>query len=89
MSKAKSPPLVRVVFRDHSMSIHPHWHDNDLPDPPTGGEGVCVAVGYLVHRCKNWLQILHVTTTGQHGSYINIHRGTVDSVDVLVRKGKR
>jgi hypothetical protein len=88
MGKRKSAPLVRVVFKDHSMSMHPHWHDGDLPDPPARGEGVCVAVGYLVHSCKEWLQVLHVTTTGQHGSYINIHRATVDSVERLVSKGR-
>jgi hypothetical protein len=78
--KPHKAPLVRVIFYDHSMSIHPHWHDGDAPVKPARGDGLCVAVGWITHADKDWLQVLHVMTRGQHGAYAEIHRGCVQSI---------
>lgn len=72
--------MVLVQYVDHQMSAHPHWHEGDLPEPPTRTAGDCWALGWLVFVDETWVQILHVTTTGQHGHFSDIHRGTVKAI---------
>lgn len=83
-----SPPagaMVLVKYIDHTMSDQPtaHWHDGDLPRPPKENGGVCWAMGWVVHKSANWLQLLHVSTKGQHGHYSELHIGSIKRVVVL------
>jgi hypothetical protein len=82
-NKRTPAPLVRVTFVDHAMSAHPHWHDGALPPPPTAAPCVCVAVGYLTFASDEWVQVLHVATTGQHGHYSDIARACVQAIEPL------
>lgn len=87
MTKRKKPQvearLVRVTFIDHAMSAHPHWHDGEIPPPPKTSPSKCIAVGYMTYMDEEWVQVLHVTTRGQHGHYCDIARACVLSIEPL------
>jgi hypothetical protein len=83
----KAAPMVVVRWHDHSMSADAHWHDGDQPPVPKPRDGLCVSVGFLTHMDDQWVQIVQTLTPGQHGSFANLKRECVESVDVLMPIG--